>query len=56
MEQLQLRGYHVLKKDPALQSYSACDTQHVKGASMPTNSITVFCSEIMYMNAMNKIL
>jgi len=47
MEQLQLRGYHVLKKDPALQSYSACDTQHVKGTSMSTNSIMVFCIEII---------
>ena len=43
MEQLQLRGYHVLRKDRAQQSYSACDTQHMKGASVPTNSIMVFC-------------
>ena len=47
MEQLQLRGYHTLKKDTALQIYSACDTQHVKGASVPANNIMVFCIEIM---------
>jgi len=47
MEELQLRGYHMLKKDPAPQSYSACDTQHVKDASLPTNSIMGFCIEVV---------
>ena len=42
-EQLQLRGYHMLRKDPA----SACDIQHVKGTSVSTNSILNFCIEIM---------